>query len=92
MKLLPGDLKEALRSFLCKSLLNPQGLGIRPYRYAYDAFGKVIEEDVYGNLSGQCKQPLIIDGNHHPSENGIEKYVVVRSYTQDDRHLLLSEH
>jgi hypothetical protein len=55
---------------LCKSLIHPDGAGIRAVRYLYGTFGNVLEENLYGNLSGECPYPLIINRKNFPIENG----------------------
>ncbi len=66
-KLLPGDHKEApAKGFLFwKSLLNPQRLGIRSYRYAYDAWECDRRRSLW-QFERTMHTALIIDGNHHP--------------------------
>jgi len=76
---------------ICKSLLNPDGTALRAVRYLYDTFGNVLEENTYGNLSGECPYPLLIDSTNMPVENWVERATTLRTYSQDDHHLLLSE-
>lgn len=42
--------------------------------FEYDEFGALTSAVLYGNLSGECLSPLLIDVNGHPVNNGIESY------------------
>lgn len=57
----------------------------------YDSCGRRIQETIYGNLTGSCTCPLILEANGIPVENGIEKYATRYTYTEEEPYLLTSE-
>lgn len=59
--------------------------------YRYDAFGNVLNEWLYGNLSGHNSAPLIISSNGIPVETGCERIEKSYVYSNDMRNLLLIE-
>lgn len=59
--------------------------------YDYDRFGNVLTERFYGNLSGKNPAEISLGADGKPLENGCECYCKRFEYTNDERHLLLSE-
>lgn len=51
----------------------------------YSSQGQLLKETLYGNLSGACESPLLLEANGYPQANGIESYSV--SYTYDTHRL-----
>ncbi|NGX30321.1 MAG: putative deoxyribonuclease RhsA, partial [Candidatus Anoxychlamydiales bacterium] len=70
----------------CKTIYDSQK-AISSKRFIYDGKGNLIKEISYGNLSGQCQAPLVIE-NGFPIMNGIETFTVERTFTNDNRNLL----
>jgi RHS repeat-associated protein len=58
-------------SLLCTSLLDSNRRPYRAKRYTYDNLGNVLEERIFGNLSGKGS-PLNLDARGLPIENGVE--------------------
>lgn len=56
----------------------------------YTACGNVVEEQLFGNLTGRNKVDLVIDAAGVPQQNGCEVWIK-RYYNDDSRHLLLVE-
>ena len=74
----------------CKALTSADGAGIYCCRYKYDDHGNVLEERLYGNLSGKFQKPLAIDELGKP-QKGCECLKIERQYSQDGRNLILFE-
>lgn len=59
--------------------------------FHYDASGNVIEEQLWGNLTGKNKAPLVITGGGLPIPNGCEIDIKKFVYSQDGLNLVLKE-
>lgn len=60
--------------------------------YDYDPRGNVIKETLFGNLTGHCTVPIKIDEySDLPTENGVDKYTIYRTFSDCRRNLILSE-
>lgn len=59
--------------------------------YRYDDSGNVLNEWLYGNLSGHNSAPLIIGDNGIPIETGCERFEKKYTYSNDLKNLLLVE-
>lgn len=75
--------------------LNSRIFGVlgHPYKtfcrnYIYDGIGNIVEERLYGNLTGLKEQPLQVDLNGRPTDPTIECQVKSYSYSNDRFHLL----
>ena len=58
-------------NLLCTALLDSDKRAYRAKRYAYDNLGNVLEERIFGNLSGKGS-PLNLDAKGLPIEDGVE--------------------
>lgn len=59
--------------------------------FQYNSVGQLIKETLFGNLSGQCLFPLIIDENGSPLSNGVESYSKFYTYSSEDSSLLICQ-
>ncbi|MEI8365431.1 MAG: RHS repeat-associated core domain-containing protein [Parachlamydiaceae bacterium] len=59
--------------------------------YKYDTSGNVLEDILYGNLTGQNTISLQLNADGSPIDNGSEKYTKNQTYTQEGFNLLLQE-
>lgn len=78
-------------NLLCKSFHNEQGEPLFARTLSYDGRGNVVQERLYGNISGACTAPIHIQGNGTVVENGIESYGKRFAYTNDGRNLRTHE-
>ncbi|MCP5505507.1 MAG: RHS repeat protein [Chlamydiales bacterium] len=62
-----------------KTLLDERGNPLLAYLYHYDDKGNVIQEDLWGDLSGNGKK-LERNGSQFPHNNGVECFAVKREY------------
>jgi RHS repeat-associated protein len=90
----PGDIEGNLIS---KVVRDSSGTARSFATYTYDRRGNVLSETIWGNLSGHCSKPLIIekpllpkDRCHH-SNNGVESYTVRYTYSDDGRNVMTSK-
>ncbi|WP_042280479.1 RHS repeat-associated core domain-containing protein [Candidatus Protochlamydia sp. R18] len=72
------DLKIPLIS--SRVLADEKGQAIHCTQFSYNDQGQLIRQTLYGNLSGSCSIPLIIQADGVPSFNGIESYSSVYRY------------
>ena len=63
---------------------------LRAKAYFYDARGNVVEERIFGHLTGTNKSLLKIDGNGHFDRKNVENFARFFTYSAD-RNLLLEE-
>ena len=56
--------------------------------YAYDAFGNILADTLYGNITGKNSTPILMRGSR-PQNNGCEAYTVQHSYSKDGLNLLV---
>lgn len=75
-------------SITSRVLINGEGAAILCYTCDYNAQGKICKETLWGDLSGKCRLPLIIDENGYPLKNGIESYSTEYEYALDSELLL----
>ncbi|KKN02759.1 hypothetical protein LCGC14_1114450, partial [marine sediment metagenome] len=59
--------------------------------YKYDNFGNIIDECIYGNLTGQNKAPLILSSIGIPLKKGNQSHLKKRKYSEDGFNLLIQE-
>lgn len=57
--------------------------------FAYDTFGNVVRQTIFGDLTGTSTQNIILDENGQPQDSNIESYTTLFRYSDDDKHLLL---
>jgi RHS repeat-associated protein len=57
----------------CKAIEDERGNIIFCTTYKYNREGLLEEETLWGNLSGECTSPIILDGDR-PTDNGVEKF------------------
>ena len=62
-----------------KTLLDGEGSPLFAYLYQYDNIGNVIQEDLWGDLTGQGKK-LIRNGNDFPNVSNAEGYFIKRAF------------
>ncbi len=82
------DLKTPLMT--SRILEDGQGQAIHCIQFSYDDQGQLIRETLYGNLSGSCPFPLLIQSDGTPEFNGIENYATAYRYHPTEPDLLLS--
>lgn len=51
--------------------------------FRFDSQGRLIKKSLYGNLSGYCSSPLIIDETGRPIKNGIERFSIHSTYDEN---------
>ncbi len=78
-------------NLLCHTIYEASDTPVLSKRYAYDGKGNVVEEKLYGQLSGTSATPLMIGGDGFPIENGVESYSIRKTYSQDNLNLLVRE-
>lgn len=62
------------------------------YRYfTYDDKGNILSDNLCGNLTGNCKAPIVVEDNYIPVMNGVEIYSKQFKYSNDKFNLLLEE-
>jgi RHS repeat-associated protein len=77
-------------NLICKILLDENESPIFATRYEYDSYGNIEKETIYGNLTGEGAA-LQLDSKGLPVENGVESYSKKKSYSNDEKNLLLFE-
>ncbi|MDP1836157.1 MAG: RHS repeat-associated core domain-containing protein [Chlamydiales bacterium] len=78
-------------NLICSALLNAQDQVHSCRHLTYDAKHNVTEEALLGDLSGTCAIAPQLDVTGTPIDNGCERYVVTRTYSQDNFNLKTSE-
>ncbi len=63
-----------------KTLLDEKGNPLFAYKYHYDSKGNVIQEDFWGNLTGDGEKKLIRNGNELPHVQKGECYSITREF------------
>lgn len=76
-------------SIVSRVLEDGEGNAIISYNCIYNTKGKLSKETLYGNLSGICQTPLLIQENGLPADNDIESYSISYEYALDESDLLL---
>lgn len=59
--------------------------------YTYDAHGYIIQETIWGNLTGSCTTDIELQEEGIPLQNGTESYQTTFTYSSDGKHLLLQK-
>ncbi len=59
--------------------------------FDYDSRGNIVEESLYGHLTGTTSTPLVFDHKKQTIQKGAEVYRKQFTYSKDDYHLLLEE-
>ncbi len=72
---------------VCKSWLDKITGNHIARTFSYDSRGNVLEERLWGNLSGRSPAPLTLDDNNRPIANGCESYA--KHYTYDDKDRII---
>jgi RHS repeat-associated protein len=84
-------------NILSKVIRDSSGTARSFTSYTYDKSGNVLSETLWGNLSGHCSSPLVIEkpllpnGRWHPRDNGVESYTVRYTYSDDGRNVMTSK-
>ena len=74
---------------ISRTLENEKGQILFCRHYLYDDKGNILEDRLYGNLSGKSSAAVLMK-NGIPQENGTEKYVKSYTYSQDGFNLVTS--
>lgn len=77
-------------NLLSKTFEDRDGKILRCQSFVYDKRGNPIEEQLWGNLTGQGSKRIVMEGNY-PKINGAESYKIFREYSKDGFNLLLKE-
>lgn len=75
-------------NLVSKALEDAEGTILSCQTFDYNEDGQVIKETLYGNLTGRCQVPIILQDNGFPIDNGIESYSIHREYSNN---LLVSQ-
>lgn len=75
---------------MCRAYADGEDKNLLAQYFSYDEKGNLINETVYGNLSGDCSSPLLLNKDGTIIDNGIESLSKQYSYT-DEHQLLQSE-
>ncbi|WP_162264046.1 RHS repeat-associated core domain-containing protein [Candidatus Protochlamydia naegleriophila] len=59
--------------------------------FTYDKKGNVLQERLYGNLTGTCHSPLLLTYHRNVQENGVEAYSKTFAYSDDQFNLPVIE-
>ena len=78
-------------NLLCHTFFDHQNIPVFSKRFFYDERGNVIEEHLYGNLSGTGSNPILFDKEGFPKTKNTEVYITKRNFSQDGFNLLLRE-
>jgi RHS repeat-associated protein len=73
---------------LCKNIFDSQGGAVFSKRFFYDANGNIVKEIFYGNISGLTNKTIRLE-NGFPKDNGIETFTKSKTYSNDNRNLLI---
>jgi RHS repeat-associated protein len=55
--------------------------------FKYDPKGNVVQDTIYGNLSGKNKSAVVVENNGTPQQNGCECYCINYRYSNDGLNL-----
>lgn len=72
-------------------LEDEKGEKTRCYCFYYDGEGRLSEERIAGNLSGECQVSLQINEEGYPEINGVESYSVRYGYSYENSDLVICE-
>jgi RHS repeat-associated protein len=78
-------------NLVCRSIENGDGQPQLCRTFQYDGKGNVLEDRLYGNLTGTNHNPLSIDENGIVNENGIESIVKSFTYANSRFNVVTSE-
>lgn len=59
--------------------------------FEYDKRGNVLQEQIYGNLTGTCQSPILLTYHKNVQNNGVEVYSKTFAYSDDQFNLPLIE-
>lgn len=74
---------------MVRAIEDGQGSVYLASRYFYDAEGKLIKKNSYGNISGDNEIPLILGSNGYPLENGVNSLETFYIYSGDGEDAVL---
>ncbi|CDZ81072.1 Cell wall-associated polypeptide CWBP200 [Candidatus Rubidus massiliensis] len=77
-------------NILAKCWKNSEGIIQKGVFFTYDERGNILDERIYGNISGQCPIPVAIE-NKRVIPNGCESFGKKCAYSGDGYNLLLTE-
>lgn len=87
-----GDLKGSdATNLIATALEDADGKAISAKTFTYDERGNVLEECRWGNLTGNNSIDLVLDEKGIPVDNGCERKVIRRAYSDDKYNLLVWE-
>lgn len=86
-----GSSLENYGYLICKSFHDEIGNALFARVFSYDGNGNILQEKIYGNLSGTCTAKMNCLPNGAIEENGIESYSKRFDYTKDGRNLRILE-
>jgi RHS repeat-associated protein len=78
-------------NLMTRFLEDPTGRILVARSLFYDGKGNVFYDQICGDLSGNGGGNIQLDGNGYPIDNGAERQITVKTYTQDEFNLPLSE-
>jgi len=76
---------ETVCNLISRTLEEADGTLRSCQHYKYDAAHNPVEESSWGNLSGHCTIPPVVEEGK-PTDNGCECYTIQREYSQDRFH------
>lgn len=85
------DKRDHSNDLLAAITLDHTGVPLVAKTYAYDHWGNIIEETVWGDITGRSTNKLTLDANSFPINNGVDKCTKTYRHSQDGRNLLLYE-
>ncbi|MDB6081855.1 MAG: hypothetical protein JWO53_1127, partial [Chlamydiia bacterium] len=74
-----------------RSLVREDGRVVQSFSYTYDSHGNVIQEDLYGSLTGKNPHSFTIYDSGVPKQSDIELFRKKYTYSHDGFNLLLSQ-
>ncbi len=78
-------------NLLTKTLVAKDGFIFFNRTYTYDSAGNVLEEVLYGNLTGRRQEHVAVDDQDKGINNGADRLFIGRAYTTDGLNLLRYE-
>lgn len=78
-------------NLICRYIETPDKKILCGKAYKYDLKGNVIQEILFGDLTGTQSIPPKLDKNGYPIDNGCDKYIIGYKYSQDGKNLVLEE-
>lgn len=73
-----------------KMVVDSQGNTCSGQAFTYDSHHNIIEEMLFGNLTGNSQIPIVLNANGAAIENGFERYITRYTYQKEAPYLLLS--